>query len=492
MLDGINYTEQDAEFDSQLVYQETEDLNNLTSVDCNNHHSEKNSVADKHFRDAFLSHLRNVRYSKFSRDVLKSQLNNLHATVSSEAVPLNCFQTAMKEAEQSHQKYKEHLRSNSRIYAVDIPNVGQMISDAGLVRVDASMKQLKKDIERDRLLVNGIRLVGAENGLDSILSRISDVCDDVHAECGVPSLGQEVKEFTVLSLLSKASRSHSGGIAFQAAQGLIDPATAMLMPQSAVTPPLKISIHLGVFPSTRGEEMSLFTHTTSKQQPTKAQQATNIDSTQLPSNGHLTPQQPQRWGLVCKVTAESIFKVQLFDMPAEEGYDDCSTAEILGEDGLPCMFRPVYCCSAPTSLHPTTTNTSKICSSSNRGDDGHLSYAIKEQDADISTVNDPPLSPSINSSMKPPFGSPITVDTITAIPSTTTTAASSSTPPIQSRGIDIENRNTYVSVIYEDYVLFEVKLAPSGELSNLENLYDNWKETATVSITEVEPVRTLL
>jgi len=58
--------------------------------------------------------------------------------------------------------------------------------------------------------------------------------------------------------------------------------------------------------------------------------------------------------------------------------------------------------------------------------------------------------------------------------------------------LHVGHRNTFLSVIYEDYVLFEVKLAPPGELSNLENLSDNWKSTATVSITEIVPVRTLI
>ena len=59
-------------------------------------------------------------------------------------------------------------------------------------------------------------------------------------------------------------------------------------------------------------------------------------------------------------------------------------------------------------------------------------------------------------------------------------------------GVNLEGRNTYVSVLYEDYVLFEVKLAPNGELGNLENIYDDWKETATITINEVEPMRTLM
>eukprot|EP00601_Ochromonadales_sp_CCMP2298_P009703 CAMPEP_0173262380 /NCGR_PEP_ID=MMETSP1142-20121109/26743_1 /TAXON_ID=483371 /ORGANISM="non described non described, Strain CCMP2298" /LENGTH=159 /DNA_ID=CAMNT_0014197513 /DNA_START=330 /DNA_END=809 /DNA_ORIENTATION=+ len=46
--------------------------------------------------------------------------------------------------------------------------------------------------------------------------------------------------------------------------------------------------------------------------------------------------------------------------------------------------------------------------------------------------------------------------------------------------------STYLSVDYEDYVLFEVKLS-EGEMGNFENLRDDWR-LATVRVTEVEPV----
>jgi hypothetical protein len=51
--------------------------------------------------------------------------------------------------------------------------------------------------------------------------------------------------------------------------------------------------------------------------------------------------------------------------------------------------------------------------------------------------------------------------------------------------------STYLSVDYEDYVLFEVKLSEiggNGELGNFENVTDDWRRTATVSVREVEPV----
>lgn len=270
----------------------------------------------------------------------------------------------------------------------------------------------------------------------------------------------------MLSLLSKASRSHSGGIAFQAAQSLIDPSTAMLMPQSAVAPPLKINIHLGAFPTLRSEECAnqVDRETVSENESSSATNAQPRDKIpNIKTTDGDIGRRGGKWGLVCKITAESIFKVQLYDTPAADGYDDCSTNDAVGEDGSPCMFRPV---SVPSVSALASVSTSGAAPQVPAGD------AVREEGVEAE-------------------GQPSPLPTPVARPQ----PSSSSTPHAHSaqlRGVSLEGRNTYASVTYEDYVLFEVKLAPSGELANLENLYDNWKETATVTVAEIEPVRTLM
>jgi len=392
---------------------------------------------------------------------------------------------------ESLEEYKAKVSESGCVCAVDIPNVGQMISDAGLVRVEASMKQLKKDIERDRLLVNGTRIVGAESGLDSVLRRICEVCDEVHQECGLPKLGTEAKEYTVLSLLSKASRSHSGGIAFQAAQSLIDPTTAMLVPQSAVTPPLKINIHLGAFPehcriraekaAQQKQESTLAAYQDSQDKPSAAtatEENEDIEGliegleTSSTHDTVLVSHTPgNKWGLVGKVTCESIFKVQLYDTPeAEVGYDDCSTGELEeGTEDAPCLFKPV-----PTKSHCHSAGGRSASS----GLAGQFSPPRNTQKASVSEPTTPGASGTGNTA----------TGSAEAGGDTQSQRERACTPA----GLNIGHRNTFLSVVYEDYVLFEVKLAPPGELSNLENLSDNWKSTATVTITEIAPVRTLM
>ena len=483
MTDEILYSEADAEFDSHLVFQEIEDLDPITWMG-NALLSGTDSSQDSQIRSAIRTHLQNVRFSKFSQESLQAECNNIKDKYNASA---NNHIRDVSSCE-SLEEYKAKVSENGCVCAVDIPNVGQMISDAGLVRVEASMKQLKKDIERDRLLVNGTRIVGAESGLDSVLRRICEVCDEVHQECGLPKLGNEAKEYTVLSLLSKASRSHSGGIAFQAAQSLIDPATAMLVPQSAVTPPLKINIYLGAFPehcrvrvdkallSTNDDKQDNQDSAAREEKPTPTEG--KLDFEQLiegleTSSTHdtvLVSHAPGKWGLVGKVTCESIFKVQLYDTPeAEVGYDDCSTGELEeGTEDAPCLFKPV-----PTRSHRAGGRSTSSCQA------GQFSPSQYSPNASVSDPTTPGASGTGNTE---------TDSTEAGVGGAQSCSERACTPA----GLNVGHRNTFLSVVYEDYVLFEVKLAPPGELSNLENLSDNWKSTATVTITEIAPVRTLM
>ena len=497
MADDILYSEADAEFDSRLVFQEVEDLDPLTWMGNVLLCGRDSGEMDNQIGSTVHKHFENVRFSKFSQEALRAECLNIQNKYNGTSNVVAETSTCP-----SPETYKAKVCEKGMICAVDIPNVGQMISDAGSVRVEASMKQLKKDIERDRLLVNGIRIVGAESGLDSVLHKICDICDSVHRECGVPMLGTEAKEYTVLSLLNKASRSHSGGIAYQAAQALIDPSVAMLVPQSAVTPPLKINIHLGAFPEHCRVRVDQYDTKSTKAFGNKANEETSTPrtsknelvqldkdiDTSSTDDTVLVSHSTQKWGLVGKVTCESIFKVQLFDAPEEVGYDDCSTGEIDGEsEGVPCLFRPVSssyygASSGSRALAATEGSTVETVNTSPLTRENSTAGA---DSAETSTLSPEPGAHEAISSGKVRSGTGGT-------PDGTQVLTDGKSDHTHSARLHVGHRNTFLSVIYEDYVLFEVKLAPPGELSNLENLSDNWKSTATVSITEIVPVRTLI
>ena len=80
-----------------------------------------------------------------------------------------------------------------------------------------SSKQLQKDVERDSLIINGVKLAGSV-GLDEVLSEMSRTIDAVFSTCQLPPLPAELKtEFSLVSL-RKAARTNSGGQSFQALQ----------------------------------------------------------------------------------------------------------------------------------------------------------------------------------------------------------------------------------------------------------------------------------
>ncbi len=110
---------------------------------------------------------------------------------------------------------------------------------------ELQLKQLKKDIERDRLLLNSQRLIGANIGIDKIIQSIIQVLHTLADECLVTRLNDNIAKEIALAILLKASRTHSGALAFQALQNLLNPEKFMLLPQSSSTPPLNICIRLG-------------------------------------------------------------------------------------------------------------------------------------------------------------------------------------------------------------------------------------------------------
>jgi hypothetical protein len=491
MLAEVNYSEKDAEFDSQLLLREIENVG-----DCwlGNSINDKNAITmtENHKRSfrLVLEHLRNVRVAKFSREALAAEFNHLQQKDDLEP-----------EALHTNTDFSEHFKTANTIAAIKIPDVERMASKIADVTLttysttnNEAMKQLRKDIERDKILVNGVRFVGAEQGMERILRSMCSISDSIMNECTLRPVPHIANEAMAVSLLSKACRSHSGGIAFQAAHSLIDPSIAMLIPQSAVAPPLRIDYYLGALPRL----MSADSH----------------------GIGSDTVYGATKWGLVGKVSIESIFKVQLFDAPTiNDGYDDCT---INDNEPEPDDFAPALFC--PVPRHPASAISA-------------VSVFPKD---DMYRLAEP--TESENS---------LAVESHAVGGAATGTGAFSETaatgaPESQGRalaheglgprgGVHIGHKLSYVSVVYEDYVTYEVDLcassstspvsptaaaadaasvsvastAPTGSKAYdtdaqqleqqqlddalvLSRLTNDWKQTACVTVTEVTPVKTLL
>ena len=183
-----------------------------------------------------------------------------------------------------------------------------------------SQKQLRRDVERDTFKVNGNFLIGSEEGLEGICSVIIQCCNEVLSQCCLQLLDKDVEVTFAHEVLAKASRTHSGGIAYQCIQYMIKPDNIVIVPVSTLAKPLKINISVGSF----------------------------IDSDTVcygPDN---------RWGLVCAVECSTFFSLKSIDglspldFPIEnievEKLDDV-TVQVLYEDSVCLPINPTTKCS---------------------------------------------------------------------------------------------------------------------------------------------------
>jgi hypothetical protein len=95
------------------------------------------------------------------------------------------------------------------------------LSNANNLLSNIPMKQLKKDFERDKVIINGNRLIGAASSFEDVLREIEDILDRNLLNCMMPLLPSCVKRNFALQTLILASRTNSSGIAFEALRNFI-------------------------------------------------------------------------------------------------------------------------------------------------------------------------------------------------------------------------------------------------------------------------------
>ena len=263
------YTDEDAINDSKLLITENVDFDmNWIGVELLRTNDSVTNTATQnavHKEDGLLlkaisSHLKNLRYLKFAAETLGAELSNQNESLDIYFKANNSDRKndTLCDVDHdslciSHSVYLDVDRISP--FTVSLPSKVSVSKIQGIERMlqrdeslEAKEKQLKKDIERDRILLNGVRISGSETGIDAIYTRIGQICDTVLQECSLPTLGEPLKAEFAHIVLSKASRTHSGGITFQAVQAIIDPLKSMLLPQSNITPPIRIKVSVGSFP----------------------------------------------------------------------------------------------------------------------------------------------------------------------------------------------------------------------------------------------------
>jgi len=217
-----SYTEADIEYDVDLILDEIDDYCNVyacyTNINMGNYSPNNNNNKVRHNNDAVTDiihrHLKNIRHCKFMKEVLDSEIQkSISGIMTSDETDSIVSQGNTHTIVIQKTMHDELLRSKfsqaNKIPLVDIPEVELMITDCS--DLDTTLKQLRKDLERDRLLVNSIRVVGATLGLSGIMQLVGDVCNKILLECGLPRLSEGMRDHVVLAVLGKAARSHSGG-----------------------------------------------------------------------------------------------------------------------------------------------------------------------------------------------------------------------------------------------------------------------------------------
>ena len=110
-----------------------------------------------------------------------------------------------------------------------------------------SLKQLRRDVERDTFKVNGTLLIGSEKGLEGVCTAIIQCCNRVLSQCCLQPMDKIYENDIAREVLSKASRTHCGGIAYQCLQYMINLDDVIVVPLSALAKPLNINIEVSSF-----------------------------------------------------------------------------------------------------------------------------------------------------------------------------------------------------------------------------------------------------
>lgn len=276
----VQYTEEDAEADVEIFMKEAFDVNTYTILESTGTVKDDRTGSlqrDDSVQSLVQKHLRNSRFLQFADDFVLSEMSFLEQEsweLVDDVVP--------KEADDLQPDLNSPSKSRWPLkLPVNTPGNPQKVTTMSN-STEADVKQLRKDIERDQLLVNSKHVIGASSMLDGVLNTIKEVCNHILQESGLPAMPQVTNDHLAHAILFKASRTNSGGIVFGTLQSLIDQDSLLLIPQSSMSPPLKVTVHLGSFP--------------------KAVLEDDICHVGAPP-----------WGLICKIECESFYLVRRSD-----------------------------------------------------------------------------------------------------------------------------------------------------------------------------------
>ena len=110
---------------------------------------------------------------------------------------------------------------------------------------DSSLKQLKRDLERDKVSINGLRISGSEIGMDGLIKLLDMKIVEILRVGQFPPIEKAVLKSLVMEILRKGSRTNSGYLCYENIQQMIDETKTMLVPLSTLAKPIAISLSIG-------------------------------------------------------------------------------------------------------------------------------------------------------------------------------------------------------------------------------------------------------
>lgn len=326
----VQYSLADLESDAKLN-EENEDIDITSFL----------TTTDDNLISSISNIIRNQRYLLFAEQALSTEIDILSMVDNNEAIDISNRMPILFDPH----CHGEQLNSISALLgklpiSIDIKNVNKKCQVE--FSNDSSLKQLQRDIERDRILINGNLLIGANIGLDAVLTAVKSAIDQIIYECNLYMPDSFKKNDICLSILQKACRTNSGGIAYATLQSLIqnDENNFVIVPASHLAPPIRLRISIGQFSEEiDSNEINSFKSLLQKRMGIKDK---NLD---FISNQHFN-----RWGLKAVVESTTYFTIKAFDQEGN-GFDSTQQNNSLIKTIYKCCG-----CLAMDSLVTTESN----------------------------------------------------------------------------------------------------------------------------------------
>lgn len=188
------------------------------------------------------------------------------------------------------------------------PTQSRLLSGITCMSEGVNDKQLKKDVERDTLVVNGVKMVGANIGIEGLYAQMERDTTALLAECNLPSTTTLLQRFVHTCGLQHVTRSNSGVVAFQILQALSQDVTTILLPVSEKQYPLRIDCRIGGYESRdRGTYSYSDSDSDSGHTDGGGNGADGNNSSSSDGSGH--GHHRLRWGLIVHVDTSYLFRV---------------------------------------------------------------------------------------------------------------------------------------------------------------------------------------